>query len=52
MAITLKSRIMKKLRNGIQQQERALGLRSDVTEGNNGLSPVALFFTPPYFTWM
>ena len=35
---------MKKLRNGIQQQERALGLRSDVTEGNNGLSPVALFY--------
>ena len=44
VAITLKSRIMKKLRNGIQQQERALGLRSDVTEGNNGLSPVALFY--------
>ena len=35
VAITLKSRIMKKLRNGIQQQERALG---------NGLSPVALFY--------
>ncbi len=34
-AITLKSRIMKKLRNGIQQQERAFG---------NGLSPVALFY--------
>ena len=35
VAITLKSRIMKKLRNGIQQQERAFG---------NGLSPVALFY--------
>ena len=35
VAITLKSRIMKKLRNGILQQERALG---------NGLSPVALFY--------
>lgn len=35
VAITLKSRIMKKLRNGIQQQERAFG---------DGLSPVALFY--------
>ena len=35
VAITLKSRIMKKLRTGIQQQEGALG---------NGLSPVALFY--------
>ena len=35
VAITLKSRIMKKLRNGILQQERALG---------DGLSPVALFY--------
>ena len=34
VAITLKSRIMRKLRTGIQQQERALG---------NGLSPVAFF---------
>ena len=34
VAITLKSRIMKKLRTGIQQQERAFG---------DGLSPVALF---------
>ena len=37
VAITLKSRIMKKLRTGIQQQERALG---------NGLSPVAFFMGP------
>ena len=35
VAITLKSRILKKLRNGIQQQERAYG---------DGLSPVALFY--------
>ena len=35
VAITIKSRILKKLRNGIQQQERAYG---------NGLSPVALFY--------
>ena len=35
VAITLKARIMKELRNGIQQQERAFG---------NGLSPVALFY--------
>ena len=35
VAITLKSRIMKKLRNGILQQERAFG---------DGLSPVALFY--------
>ena len=35
VAITLKSRIMKKLRTGIQQQERAFG---------DGLSPVALFY--------
>ena len=46
VAITIKSRIMKKLRNGIQQQERAFG---------NGLSPVALFY--PYLlhvdvTWV
>lgn len=34
VAITLKSRIMKKLRTGIQQQEGALG---------NGLTPVAFF---------
>jgi len=39
VAITLKSRIMRKLRNGIQQQERALG---------NGLSPVA-FLGVTYF---
>jgi len=36
VAITIKGRIMKKLRAGIQQQERALG---------NGLSPVALFYS-------
>ncbi|MBO7636790.1 MAG: sigma-70 family RNA polymerase sigma factor, partial [Paludibacteraceae bacterium] len=35
VAITIKSRILKKLRNGIQQQERAYG---------DGLSPVALFY--------
>ena len=42
VAITLKSRIMRKLRTGIQQQERALG---------DGLSPVAFFmqfFEPVY----
>ena len=36
VAITLKSRLMKKLRTGIQQQEEALG---------NGLSPVAFLFS-------
>jgi len=43
VAITLKSRIMRKLRTGIQQQERALGNGLSPVAFLNGLSPVTFF---------